>query len=210
MFQDRIEAGRLLAARLTACKGSKKTIVLGIPRGGVEVSYSLAKELNLELGIVIAKKLSFPGDPELAIGAVASEKIIVVGDSFVLKYGIGRDYVNEEARKLAAEVKRRYSAYGLSFPDVKGRIAIVVDDGIATGHTMWAAVKALKEKKPEKVIVAAPVSSLEAYELLKPEADEIVCLDIPNFFMGVGDFYRSFPQLTDEDVIEYLKMAKKR
>lgn len=210
MFHDRLDAGRQLAAKLSMYKGNSNAIVLGIPRGGVETAFAVAMELGLELGIVVSKKLPFPGNPELAIGAVSSDGIVSLDDSFVLKYGIGKDYISEEAKKLAAEVRRRYAAYGAIFPNVKEKIAIVVDDGIATGHTVLAAVRALKGKKPGKIIVAAPVSSKEAFELLKAEADDVVCLDVPEFFRAVGEFYRSFPQLTDEDVVRYIKLADKK
>ncbi len=209
MFQDRVEAGKLLAEKLARYKGEKNVVVLGIPRGGVEVAYALARELKVELGIVVSKKLSFPGNPELAIGAVASEGITSLDDSFVLQYGIGKEYIEAEKKRLAAEIKRRYSAYGAGFPEVKGKVAIIVDDGIATGHTVRAALRLVKEKKPGKTVVAVPVSSREAFEMMGAEADEVSCLEVPDFFMAVGDFYRSFPQLTDEDVIRYLKLAAK-
>ncbi|MBI2547363.1 MAG: phosphoribosyltransferase [Candidatus Aenigmarchaeota archaeon] len=208
MFQDRFEAGKQLAAKLSKYKGSKDVVVLGIPRGGVEVAYTVAKELKARLGIAVAKKLAFPGNPELAIGAVAFGGVVSLDDSFVLQYGVGKDYIGAEKRKLAAEIKRRYLAYGVKFPNVKGRIAVVVDDGMATGHTVLAAVRAVRKDKPKKIIVAVPVSSQHAAELLRAEADEVICLDTPEWFMAVGEFYRSFPQLTDEEVVSYLKSAK--
>ncbi|MBI2141590.1 phosphoribosyltransferase [Candidatus Woesearchaeota archaeon] len=208
MFQDRLEAGRQLAAKLVENKGSKNAIVLGIPRGGVEVAYALARELKAKLGIAVSKKLPFPGNPELAIGAVAFGGVVSMDDSFALQHGVGKDYVEVEKKKLAAEIKRRYSAYGVKFPNVKGKTAVVVDDGMATGHTVLAAVRAVRKGKPKRIIVAVPVSSQQAAGLLKAEADEVICLDTPEWFMAVGEFYRSFPQLTDEDVTGYLKSAK--
>lgn len=208
MFQDRLDAGSQLASKLSKYKGGKDVIVLGIPRGGVEVAYAIAKELKVNLGIAVSKKLSFPGNPELAIGAVAFGGVVSLDDSFALQHGIGRDYVEAEKRKLAAEIKRRYLAYGIKFPNVKGKTAVVVDDGMATGHTVLAAVRAVRRGKPKKVIVAVPVSSQQAAELLRAEADEVICLSTPEWFMAVGEFYRSFPQLRDEDVVEYLKKAK--
>ncbi|MBI2580539.1 phosphoribosyltransferase [Candidatus Woesearchaeota archaeon] len=208
MFQDRLNAGKQLAGKLAKYKGSKSTIVLGIPRGGVEVAYAIAKELKTKLGIAVSKKLPFPGNPELAVGAVAFGGLVSMDDSFALQHGVGKDYVEAEKKKLAAEIKRRYLAYGVKFPDVKGKTAVVVDDGMATGHTVLAAVRAVRKGKPKRIIVAVPVSSQQAAELLRAEADEIICLDTPEWFMAVGEFYRSFPQLTDEEVINYLKSAK--
>ncbi len=208
MFTDRFEAGKLLAAKLSKYKGSKDVIILGIPRGGVEVAYTIAKELKAKLGIAVSKKLSFPGNPELAIGAVAFGGVVSLDDSFVLKHGVGKDYVEAEKKKLAAEIKMRYMAYGIKFPNVKGKTTVVVDDGMATGHTVMAAVRAARNGNPKKIIVAVPVSSQQAAGLLRAEADEVICLDTPEFFMAVGEFYRSFPQLTDEEVVSYLKSAK--
>ncbi|MBI3037208.1 phosphoribosyltransferase [Candidatus Woesearchaeota archaeon] len=208
MFQDRFDAGKQLAARLSKYKGSKDVIVVGIPRGGVEVAYAVAKELKVKLSIAVSKKLPFPGNPELAIGAVAFGGVMSLDDSFALQHGVGKDYVEAEKKKLAAEIKRRYLAYGINFPSVKGKTAVVVDDGMATGHTVLAAVRAVRKGKPRRIVVAVPVSSQSAVELLRSECDEVICLDMPEWFMAVGEFYRSFPQLTDEDIINYLKLAK--
>lgn len=208
MFTDRLEAGRLLAGKLSDYKGKKGVvIVLGIPRGGVEVAYSVAKDLKVRLGIAVAKKIPFPGNPELAIGAVAFGGVVSLDQSFAFSYGVGKDYIKSETDRLAVEIAQRYKAYGVKFPIVKGKIAVVVDDGIATGHTVLAAVRAVKKGKPKKVVVAVPVSSQQAADMLRAEADELVCLDVPEFFMSVGEFYRSFPQLTDSEVVNYLKMA---
>lgn len=210
MFVDRLEAGKLLAARLSKYKGKKDAIVLGIPRGGVEVAYAVCRELKVRLGIVIAKKIPFPGNPELAIGAVASGGVASLDSNFLENHGVGESYVDGEKHRLAVEIERRYKAYNAKFPDVKGKIAIVIDDGMATGHTVLAAVRAVKKGKPKKLIVAVPVSSTQAAGLLKGEADEVICLDTPEFFMSVGQFYRSFPQLTDDDVVGYLAEIERR
>lgn len=208
MFNDRIDAGRLLVGKLAKYLGKKDLIVLGIPRGGVEVAYAIAKGLKVKLGLAVAKKIPFPGNPELAIGAVAFGGVTSLDDSFVLQHGVGKEYVDGEIKRLTAEIKKRYSVFGIGFPDVKNRIAIVVDDGMATGHTVLAAVRAIRKGKPRRVIVAVPVSSQSAVELLRPECDEVICLDIPDYFMAVGEFYRSFPQLADEDVIEYVRKSR--
>lgn len=208
MFTDRFDAGRQLAAKLLKYKGKKDAIVLGIPRGGVEVAYAIAKELKAKLGIAVAKKIPFPGNPELAVGAVAFGGVVSVEDSTVFGSGAGKEYVDGEIRLLADEIKRRYSAYGADFPEVKNRIAIIVDDGMATGHTVLAAVRAVKRGNPEKVIVAVPVSSRQAAEMVGGECDELVCLDTPDYFMAVGEFYRNFQQLADRDVIYYIEKSK--
>lgn len=208
MFQDRFGAGRLLAAKLSKYKGSKGVIVLGIPRGGIEVAYAIAKELKVKLGVAVAKKIPFPGNPELAVGAVAFGGVVSLEDSFVFSQGVGKGYIDGEIKRLAAEIKRRYSAYGADFPNVKNKIVVVVDDGMATGHTVLAAVRAVRKGKPKKIIAAVPVSSRQAAEMARAEVDELVCLDTPDYFMAVGEFYRNFPQLSDEDVVDYIRKSK--
>lgn len=203
MFQDRFDAGRQLASQLLKYNGKKGVIVLGIPRGGVEVAYAITRELKVKLGIAVAKKIPFPGNPELAVGAVAFGGVKSMEDG----QGACREYVDGEIKRLAAEIKRRYSAFGTDFPNVKNKIAIVVDDGMATGHTVLAAVRAVRKGMPKKIIVAVPVSSRQAADLVSAEADELVCIDIPDFFMAVGEFYRSFQQLSDEDVIECIRKS---
>lgn len=208
MFQDRLDAGKQLASELSKYKGSKNAIVLGIPRGGVEVAYAIARELKVKLGIAVAKKIPFPSNPELAIGAVAFGGVVSLEDSFAFGQGVGRDYIDGEIRRLAAEIKRKYLAFGVDFPDVKNKVAVVVDDGMATGHTVLAAVRAVRKGMPKKIIVAVPVSSRQATGLVKADADEVICLSTPEFFMAVGEFYRSFPQLTDEDVVECIRKSR--
>lgn len=204
MFHDRLEAGKLLAQRLTAFKG-RNAIVLGIPRGGVEVAYVIAKALDSMLGLAIAKKIPSPANPELAIGAVAFGGVLSLDKDRIESHFISLDYVKAEAGRLEGEIKRRYAAFNSSAPDVKNRIVIIVDDGMATGHTVMAAVQAVKKQHPSRLIVAVPVASMEALEMVKPEADEVICLEVPELFMAVGEFYRDFPQLSDADVIRYLK-----
>lgn len=208
MFQDRLDAGRQLAAKLSKYKGSKDAVVLGIPRGGVEVAYAIAKELGVKLEIAVAKKIPFPGNPELAVGAVAFGGVVSMEESFAFSQGAGKEYIESEVKRLTAEIRRRYSAYNADFPEVKNKITVVVDDGMATGHTVLAAVRAVKKGKPGKIIVAVPVSSAQAADLVRAEADELICIDTPDFFMAVGEFYRNFPQLTDEEVIDYIKKSK--
>lgn len=203
-----MDAGKLLAAKLSKYKGKKNVVVLGIPRGGVEVAYAIANELRVEIGAAVAKKIPFPGNPELAVGAVAFGGMVSLNDSFAFQHGVGKDYIDGEVNRIAAEIERRYAAFRAEVPSVKGKVAIIADDGMATGHTVLAAVRAVRKGKPKRIIVAVPVSSRQAAGLVRAEADELLCLDIPDFFRAVGEFYRHFPQLTDEDVIGYLKKSK--
>ena len=195
MFQDRIDAGRQLAAKLSKYKGKKDVLVLGILRGGVEVAYAIARELKVKLGIAVSKKLAFPGNPELAIGAVSFGGVVSLDDSFVLRYGVGKDYIEAEKKKLAAEIKRRYLAYGVKFPNVKGKTAVVVDDGMATGHTVMAAVRAVRKGKPKKIIVAVPVSSQQAAELLGQRLTMLSALTLRSSSWQLGSYTGAFHSL---------------
>jgi len=206
VFNDRFEAGRMLADKLKKYKG--KAIVLAIPRGGVEVGYALAKQLSCPLDIVISKKVPYPGQPELAIGAVCND-VVSLDEPLITAQNISSSYVKEEIDKLKATIKNRYKELtGKSkFPVLKGRIVIITDDGIATGHTFFAAVDFVNSKKPRSVIAAIPVGPPENLETVKEKVDELVAIEKPEFFMAVGEFYRDFEQLTDEAVVSYLKKA---
>jgi len=208
-FINRLEAGRNLADKLGKYKGN--CIVLAIPRGGVEVGYSLAKELNCPLDIIISKKIPYPGQPELAIGAVCND-MVSLDKSLISMHDIGNSYVKEEINKLNAAVKNRYAKLtGKSkFPDIKDKVVILTDDGLATGHTFFAAVDFVKSQKPKKIIAAVPVGPPDNLEILKKKVDELVVLETPAMFMAVGEFYSEFEQLTDEDVLSYLKKADSR
>ncbi len=204
LFRNRLEAGRKLAKKLANYKNKKDVIVLGIPRGGVEVAFAVAKLLHVELSIVVTKKIGHPFNPELAIGAVSPDNYIIDED-----YKDKEGYAKKAIKELNAEIKKRYRKYTQGkLPQLKSKIVIVVDDGLATGHTMLAAIKYARSKKPKKLIAAVPVSSQEAYENIKKLADKIICLDIPINFFAVGNFYQEFGQLTDEDVISCLRDSK--
>ena len=205
LFRNRLEAGKQLAKKLSAYKNSREVIVLGIPRGGIEVAAAVAKGLNAELSVIITKKITYPTNPEFAIGAASLDSYVIDED-----YKHAEKQLKDDIKKLMSEIKKRYKKYAHGkMPALKGKTIIVADDGLATGHTMEAAIKYARSKNPKSIIAAVPVSSQEAYENIKKLADKVVCLSIPISFFAVGTFYREFEQLTDEDVIFYLKKNKK-
>jgi|SRR3989338_486785 len=205
LFKNRIQAGKQLAKKLSAYRNKKDVIVLGIPMGGVEVAFAVAKLLHVELNIIVTKKIGHPFNPELAIGAVSPDNYIIDED-----YKDKEGYAKKAIKELNAEIKKRYKKYAQGkLPQLKNKIVIVVDDGLATGYTMLAAIKYVKSKSPKKVIVAVPVAAQDSYEKVKTIADEVICLHVPIFFSAVGSFYREFEQLEDEEVISYLEEAKK-
>ena len=206
-FKDRHEAGQRLAEKLKEYRNKKDIIVLGIPRGGVEVAFEVAKRLKATLSIVVTKKIGHPFEAEFAIGSVSPGNYIV--DE---KYGdeAGKDYIKNTVREMNKEIKRRYRAYTKGkMPEIKNKIIIVVDDGLATGFTMLAAIKYARSKNPKKLIVAIPVAAQDSFEKVKEASDEIICLHIPSFFGAVGSFYREFMQLEDREVKSYLEESKK-
>lgn len=205
-FINRLEAGRNLANKLGEYKG--RCLVLAIPRGGVEVGYALAQQLNCPLDIIISKKIPYPGQPELAIGAVCND-MVSLDNSLISVHDISRSYVEDEINKLKATIKNRYTKLTgkTHFPDIRDKVVIVTDDGLATGHTFFAAVEFVKSQKPKKIIAAVPVGPPDNLEILKKKVDELVVLEVPEYFMAVGEFYGEFTQLTDEDVLSYLKKA---
>lgn len=205
LFRNRIEAGRKLAKKLANYKNKKDVMVLGIPRGGVEVAFSVAKALKAQLSVVVTKKIGHPFNPELAIGAVSPDNYIIDED-----YRDEEGYAKKAIKELNAEIKNRYKKYTQGkLPQLKDKIAVVVDDGLATGYTMLAAIKYVKSKSPKKIIVAVPVAAQDSYEKVKKIADEVICLHVPIFFSAVGSFYKEFEQLEDEEVKEYLEEGKK-
>ena len=201
-FKDRHEAGKKLADKLSKYKNKKDVIILGIPRGGVEVGYDVAKKLRVPLSVVVTKKIGYPLNPEFAIGAASSEEYIVDDEYKDLE----KEYLKETVNEIKKEIKRRYNIYTKGkIPELKNKIVIIVDDGLATGLTMLVAIKYVKSKKPKKVIVATPVAARESFQKAKKQADEIVCLHVPMFFGAVGSFYEEFAQLEDMKVKNYLE-----
>ncbi len=204
-FNDRLDAGRQLAEKLSEYEGRKDVIVLAIPRGGVEVGYALASQLKCQLDIVISKKIPYPGQPELAIGAVCND-FISLDEPLIEVQKISRNYVDAEIGKLKAVIRERYELLSgkKDFPQLKNKIVILTDDGIATGHTFLAAIEFVSSRKPKLVIAAIPVGPPESLDIVKEKVDELVAIEKQSFFMSVGEFYRDFEQLSDEDVRKYL------
>lgn len=210
LFKNRADAGQKLAAALEKFNNSPNTIILALPRGGVIVGFEVARELNLPLDIVVPRKIGAPANPEFAIGAITETGEGVFDEMVVGAYGITESYLQNEIKKEKAEAERRLNLYRGSRPplDLKNKTVILVDDGLATGLTMRAAVKSIKKSGVEKIIVAIPVTSPEAAELVKKEVDEIIYLEAPAFFGAVGAFYEEFSQTTDKEVIELLKNSE--
>jgi len=209
-FTDREEAGRLLAAALVMMKLPANVIVLALPRGGLPVGLQVAKKLNAPLDVVIVRKLGVPWQPELAMGAIASGSFQTLNHDLIREFGISREDVDVVIRKERAEVERREKLFrrGLPALDLRGKTALLVDDGLATGSTMLVAARYVRSLKPAQVLIAVPVGSVQACERLKAEADECICLATPEPFMAVGQWYADFPQVNDSEVQRFLEAGR--
>ncbi len=210
-FADRSNAGRLLAARLLRLKG-RRPVVLALPRGGVPVGFEVARALAAPLDLALVRKIGAPHQPELAIGAIADGATPVVETDPVLiaRLRVTPAYFEQAKQAELAELERRRQAYLGDRPpeDLHGRVAIVVDDGIATGATMRAALRSVRRRGPVLLVLAVPVAPPVTLARLGAEADEVVCLETPEEFMAVGEFYRHFPQLDDAEVTALLAQAR--
>lgn len=208
-LKDRAEAGRLLAEKLTAYANREDVIVLGLPRGGVPVAFEIAKRLNAPLDVFVVRKLGVPRQEELAMGAIATGGVRVLNDSVVKAYGISDDEIALVEAKEQKELARRELAYRGDRPplDVHGRTVILVDNGIATGTTIRAALLALRKLQPARIVVAVAVAPESTYEKLKAEADEVVCILAPETFYAISLWYERFAQTTDEEVRDLLSRA---
>jgi predicted phosphoribosyltransferase len=206
-FKDRAEAGQFLAQKLREYTDDPSVVVLALPRGGVPVAYEVARALNVPLDVFLVRKLGVPGYEEMAMGAIATGGVRVLNRRVVDYLGIEDDVIAKVAAREQRELKRRERLYRDSRPavNVRGRKVIIVDDGMATGATMRAAVSALRKQQPEKIIVAVPVGARETCESLAKEDDTIcVCAITPEPFDGVGLWYRDFEQTSDEEVRQLL------
>ncbi len=207
LFKDRRDAGRKLVARLQEYKGEKDVVVIGLPRGGVITASEVAKELGVPLDIVVPRKIGAPGHEEFAIGALCEEGDAILDQNMIDYLDISERYVNAKIAEEKKEAQRRLKLYrGDREPlDLKEKAVIMVDDGIATGHTMRAAIASTKRKGAKKVIVAVPVTAKDSLYTISEEADKIIYLDAPMFFDAIGRFYQVFDQTEDEEVIEIMK-----
>jgi putative phosphoribosyl transferase len=209
-FDDRVDAGRRLAARLAGYR-AEHPVVLGLPRGGVVVAYEVARALKAPLDVLVARKLGAPGHAELGIGAVVDgdDPEAVVDEEAMTRLAISRDYLHAEIARQLAEARRRNALLRAGRPaiDLHERTVIVIDDGIATGGTMRAALRGVRRARPRRIVLAVPVAPEDTVAALRDEADDVVCLDTPADFRAVGEFYRDFRQTTDEEVIALLARA---
>ena len=220
MFENRQEAGRLLAEKikeeikqslfsrkLENKKLKDKTMVLAIPRGGVVVGKELADKLKVSLEIIITKKIGAPNNPELAIGAVGPGGEEVIDEQLAARVGADEEYIKNQKAKVKGEIERREKELrgGKSQPDFKDKVIILTDDGVATGATMLAAIEVLRQHQPQKIVVAVPVIARDTVSKLESQADAVIYLEAPLMFFAVGQFYKEFPQTSDEEVRELLK-----
>lgn len=210
-YRDRSHAGQVLAGKLSRFEGERNLIVLGLPRGGVPVAFEVARALHAPLDVMVVRKLGFPGNEELAMGAVGSGGVRVLNEDVLGLYPVSDDMIQEaverESKQLAAR-ERRYRG-DRAYPDFAGRSVILVDDGLATGSTMRAAVVAVRRRHPERLIVAVPVGAGSTCEELGKHVDEIVCATTPEPFFAVGAWYEDFAQTTDDEVSSLLKRAQR-
>jgi len=209
-FSNRREAGRELARLLLNARPSDDALVLALPRGGVPVAFEIALALGAPLDVFVVRKLGTPGHPELAMGAIASGGVRVLNDEVVQALAIPPHLIDAVAEREQLELERRESAYrhGRPLPSLRDRTVVLVDDGLATGSTMKAAVQAVKQQKPARVIVAVPVGAPETCRALRAVADEVICARTPAHFSAVGEWYRDFAQITDDEVTALLSVHR--
>lgn len=209
-FRDRVDAGRRLADRLTRYR-DENPIVLALPRGGVPVAFEVSRALGAPLDVFIARKLGAPGQPELGIGAVTQGGTRVLNERIVQQLGIPDDYLERIAAKEEEEVRRRLHLLrgDRPEPDVRGRTVILVDDGLATGVTARAAVKALREREPRRLVLAVPVCAAQTAEVIRNEVDDLISLETPSDLYAIGFWYEDFEQVSDDEVVEMLERARR-
>ncbi|HXT26605.1 MAG TPA: phosphoribosyltransferase [Candidatus Eisenbacteria bacterium] len=211
IFRNRQEAGRRLALLLGKYENRQDVIVLGVPRGGVPVAFEVASALGLPLDVFVLRKLGVPGCEELAFGAIGSGSVRVLDRDTVEYLGLSDSVIELVTREQKAELDRRERSYRGDRPplNVRGMTVLLVDDGIATGSSLRAGIRALRQMQPAAIVVAAPVAPWETVSRLKDEADEVVCAEIPETFYGVGQFYQDFSQVSDQEVVELLNVGSR-
>lgn len=209
IFKDRVEAGKMLAEKILPLKGKAGVLILGIPRGGLPVAFEIAKLLKCPFDVFLVRKLGVPYHEELAMGAIAQGGIKYLNEDVIGYWQVTESDIQAVIVKEQQELDRRYAKYrGNRKPfNLAEKTVILVDDGLATGATMKAAILAVKTQQPKKIIVATPVSAQDTYREISQMVDEVVCIEAPEWFSAVGEWYQYFPQTTDEEVIEILKQG---
>ncbi len=200
-FENRVDAGRKLGKALGKFKGMD-CVVLGIPRGGVVVANEVSSELNAPLDVIVTRKIEAPGEPEYALGAVTQEGEVILDRQAADSLGASKEYLDEQVRMKREEVKQRLERFrgDSPYPKLEGKVVVIVDDGIATGSSVGAAVMSVKKKNPKSIVVAVPVAPADSVESLAGEGVEVVCLETPGPFLAIGEFYGEFDQVEDLEV----------
>ena len=212
MFQDRIDAGQKLARKLKSYANRQDLLVLGLPRGGIPVAFEVANGLNAPLDVLLVRKLGVPGREECAMGAIASPGIQILNGEIIKRRRISKAVIANVASREQQELERRQAAYrkDCTFIDVRDRTVILVDDGMATGATMQAAILAVRQQHPKQIIIAVPVATLEIYNKLQTKVDKIICVKVPEKFNSVSFWYHNFSQTTDAEVRDLLYRAAEK
>jgi putative phosphoribosyl transferase len=212
LFRDRADAGRILARQVARSVSGSDLLVLALPRGGVPVGFELARTIHADLDVFVVRKLGMPGHEELAIGAIATGGVRVLNEDLIRQLGLSAELIDPIAQREQQELERREALYrkGRAPAPVANRTVILVDDGLATGATMRAAVKALRVERAARIVVAVPVAPPETCEELRDEADEVICAETPEPFAAIGLWYENFTQTTDEKVRSLLEQAGSR
>jgi len=211
-FQDRVDAGKQLAEKLKIYQ-SAETIVLAIPRGGVPVAIEVARSFNAPLDVVVTRKIAIPDNPEAGYGAVAEDGTVFLNEPLLSQLGLSQRQIEYQANQVLAEIERRSALYRGKLPrtSLTDKTAIIIDDGLASGFTMVAAVKSIQLQKAARIVAASPVASGKAYELIQPSCDALVCIVVSHFYpFAVASFYHHWHDLTDEEVTGYLKAWQTR
>lgn len=206
-FSDRAEAGKQLAKKLSSYRSDPHAIVLGLARGGVVVAYEIAQALDLPLNVLVPRKIGAPHNPELAIGAIAEEGVVWLNHILIHQLGVTDSFLHEASRQAIELANKRLSLYRQVAPlgSLKGKTVILIDDGIATGATLFAEIKSLRKKEVAAIVVASPVAGADAWKAIEALSNAAICLDVEENFGGISEFYDHFGQVEDEEVLSLLQ-----